>query len=65
MINGWIILDANRLAEGFFEVLYVEQSREFEVRAAQGWVYNGSSFTGKKAAEKEHAQFVGAAKKAA
>ena len=63
-INGWIILDANRLADGFFEVLYVEQSRGFELRAVQGWVYNGSLFTRKKAAEKERAQFAGAAKKA-
>ena len=64
-LNGWILLDASKLAEDFFEVLYVEQSRGFELRAAKGWITNGSLYTRKRAAEKERALFAVVTKKAA
>ena len=49
-------MDARELGEDYFEVLYVEQSRGFELREVKGWFTNGTLFSKKKAADREFAK---------
>ena len=51
-VNGWIILDAKKLGDRDFEVLYVEQSRGFELRPAEGWLVDGRLCDARRSAEK-------------